>query len=120
MDSSHFWDDNHFHLLFDDSPSPHVENIMEISPTPSMHIIFQYSPVLVCYSNDFVYMEGYTYLDPHDQCRYLEHHFQLVLQFIYLSLYFTWSSHDHLDMGPWFTMEVGLLQYDGFHFSMGP
>jgi hypothetical protein len=31
-----------------------------------------------------------------------------------------WSSHEHLDMGPRFTMEVELLQHDGFHFSMGP
>jgi hypothetical protein len=84
MDSCHFWDDNHFHLLFDDSPSPYVEHIMERSPTPSMNTIFQYSPVLVCYSDDFVDMEGSTYLDPHDQCRSLEHHFQLVLEFRYL------------------------------------
>jgi hypothetical protein len=27
MDSCHFWDDNHFHLLFDDSTPPSVENI---------------------------------------------------------------------------------------------
>ena len=27
MDSCHFWDDNHFHILFDDSTPPYVENI---------------------------------------------------------------------------------------------
>jgi hypothetical protein len=31
-----------------------------------------------------------------------------------------WSSHEKLDMGPWVAMEVGLIQYGGFHFSMGP
>ena len=53
MDSCHFGDDNHFHLLFDDSPSPYVDHIMERSPMPSMNPIFQHSPVLVCYSNEF-------------------------------------------------------------------
>ena len=27
MDSCHFWDDNHFHILFDDSNPPSIENI---------------------------------------------------------------------------------------------
>jgi hypothetical protein len=27
MDSCHFWDDNHFHILFDDSTPPSLENI---------------------------------------------------------------------------------------------
>ena len=27
IDSFHFWDDNHFHILFDDSTPPFVENI---------------------------------------------------------------------------------------------
>ena len=27
MDSYHFWDDNHFHILFDDSTPPSIENI---------------------------------------------------------------------------------------------
>jgi hypothetical protein len=27
MDSCHFWDDNHFHILFDDSNPPSVESI---------------------------------------------------------------------------------------------
>jgi hypothetical protein len=78
MDSCHFWDDNHFHLLFDDSTPPHVEHILESRQEPSMHILlqFSYSPVLV---DDF--LVGSTYLDPHDQCRSLEHHFQLAIEF---------------------------------------
>jgi hypothetical protein len=39
MGSCHFWDDNHFHLLFDDSTPPHVEHILECREEPSMHII---------------------------------------------------------------------------------
>jgi len=27
MDSCHFWDDNHFHILFDDSTLPYIENV---------------------------------------------------------------------------------------------
>jgi hypothetical protein len=84
MDGCHFWDDNHFHLLFDDSPSPYVEHIMERSLAPSRNIVFQYSLVLVCYSYDFLDMYGSTYLDPHDQCRSLEHNLKLVLELIYL------------------------------------
>jgi hypothetical protein len=29
MDSFNFWDDNHFHFLFDDSTLPFVEHILE-------------------------------------------------------------------------------------------
>jgi hypothetical protein len=49
MDSCHFWDDNHFHLLFDDSTPPHVEHILESKQEPCMHFILQvfYSPVVV-------------------------------------------------------------------------
>jgi hypothetical protein len=78
MDSCHLWDDNHFHLLFDDSTPPHVEHILESKQEPSMHILLQfyYSPVVV---DDF--LVGSTYLDPHDQCQSLEHHFQLAIEF---------------------------------------
>jgi hypothetical protein len=30
-----------------------------------------------------------------------------------------WSSHEKLDMGPWFTMVVGLLQHGGIPFLNG-
>jgi hypothetical protein len=51
MDSCHFWDDNYFHLLFDDSTPPYVENIMEGSQELVMTTNFQlaYSLVVVCY-----------------------------------------------------------------------
>jgi hypothetical protein len=29
MDSCHFGDENHFHILFDDSTPPHVDHILE-------------------------------------------------------------------------------------------
>jgi hypothetical protein len=49
MDSCHLWDDNHFHILFDDSTPPHVEPILESKQEPSLHILLQfyYSPVVV-------------------------------------------------------------------------
>ena len=75
MDNCNLWDDNYFHLLLDDSTPPYVEHIMESSPEPSMNTMFQYSPVLLFYSDNFLDMEGSTYLDPHDQCSSLEHHF---------------------------------------------
>jgi hypothetical protein len=42
MDSCHFWDDNHFHILYDDSTPPYVENInvtnLEPVMTTSVHL----------------------------------------------------------------------------------
>jgi hypothetical protein len=78
MDSCHFWDDNYFHLLFDDSTPPYVEHIVESSQKPSMHTLLQSSdsPVLV---DDFLVSS--TYLDPHDQYQSWEHHFQLAIEF---------------------------------------
>jgi hypothetical protein len=65
MYSCHFWDENHFHLLFDESTPPHAVHIMESKRESSMHILlhFFYSPVVV----DDV-LSGSIYLDPHDQC----------------------------------------------------
>jgi hypothetical protein len=78
MDSCHFWDDDHFHILFDDSTIPHVEPILESTQESSLHILLQfyYSSVVV---DEF--LVGSTYFDPHDQCRSLEHHFQLTMVF---------------------------------------
>jgi hypothetical protein len=47
-----------------------------------MNTIFQfsYSLIVVCYVDDFLDMDGSTYLDPHDQCRHLEHHFQPTIE----------------------------------------
>jgi hypothetical protein len=40
---------------------------------------FSYSLVLVD-----VFLADSTYVDPHDQCRSLEHHFQQAIEFLYL------------------------------------
>jgi hypothetical protein len=107
MDSCHFQDDNHFNLLFDDSTPPYIENILESRQEPSMHILLQFScsPVIV---DEF--LAGSTYLDPHDQCRHLEHHFSTTYCVPVSS---KGSSHEHLDMGPQFTMDLGLLPHGG-------
>jgi len=81
MDSCHFWDDNHFHLLFDDSPQPYVKHILDNRQEASMHTLLHIccSPVLV---DDF--LVGPTYLDPRDQSQYLAHHFWLAIELWYL------------------------------------
>jgi hypothetical protein len=91
MDSCHFWDDNHFYILFDDSTPPKVENLLESKHNHSLHILLQfyYSPVVV---NAF--FVGSKYFDPRDQCQSLEHHSQLVPKFRYLQRGFhmsTWT-----------------------------
>jgi hypothetical protein len=88
MDSCHFWDENHFHLLFDDSTPPSVENInvphqelvTNVQPAYSTMVLFLPNSSLII--SHYVY--AYTYLDPHDRCQYWEHHFQLVIRCRYL------------------------------------
>jgi len=63
IDSFHLWDDNHFHLLLDESTPPYVEHILESRKESSMHtlIYFYYFPILV----DDV-LSSSTYLDPYN------------------------------------------------------
>jgi hypothetical protein len=72
MDSCHFWDDNHFHILFDDSTPlfvekinvPHQELVTNIQPAYFTMVLFLPDSSLILSH----YVDEYSYLDSHDRC----------------------------------------------------
>jgi len=67
MDPSNFWEDDYFHLLFDDSTPSLVETIIEENQDPILSTGFQFasSSILVGYVDNVLALYGTIYVDPH-------------------------------------------------------
>jgi hypothetical protein len=78
VDSFHLWEDNYFHLLFDNSTPHYAEKIIEGNQKAIIINSAQlaYSPMVLFlpnphqtvynYVENILDMDGSTYLDPHD------------------------------------------------------